>query len=94
MAGNVLEKYVNEGITYTVDMSGVATLASGDTIASVSSVTPNPSGLTVSNISTDNVSKVQFKASGGTSGTTYDITVTVATAGGDSIEGHVSLYVR
>jgi len=90
---DTLIKQPGESILYDMDMRGVGRLASGDTIASVTSVTADIAGLTINNNSHNSAALVQFRAAGGTDGTTYKVTATVTTTNGDTLEGEGKILV-
>jgi hypothetical protein len=90
---DTLIKQPAESILYDIEMKWLGRLSSGDAITSVSSVTAEPNDLTISDISHDFASIVQFRASGGTDGTTYKVTATVLTAGGDTLQGEGQIKV-
>lgn len=87
---NTLIKDPDESKVYEVDFS--AHLASGETLSSPV-VASTPSGLTVGSPSISG-SSVQFRLSGGTSGTTYTIDVTVSTSASNALNGCVRLLVQ
>lgn len=90
---DTLIKQPGESILYDMDMKWLGRLSSGDTIASVSGVVAEPNDLTISNVSHNSASLVQFRASGGTDGTTYKVTATVVTANGDTLQGEGQIKV-
>jgi len=90
---DTLIKQPGESILYDMEMKWLGRLSSGDTIASVSSVTAAPNDLTISNVSHNSASMVQFRASGGVDGTAYKVTVTVKTTGGDTLQGEGQIKV-
>lgn len=86
-----LEKQPTESLLY--DMDFVGRLEDGETLTAVSAVTGSPSGLTIGTASYSGT-RAQFRISGGTSGTTYKITVTVTTSASNTLEGEGNLFVR
>ncbi len=87
---NILTKQPAEVTIYSMDFEDL--LRSGDSIASVTSVTATPSGLTLGTASITGT-EVQFSISSGTDGTWYAVEVVIATLGGDTLEGDGYLYV-
>jgi len=90
---DTLIKQPSESILYDMDMTGVGRLSSGDTIASITSVTADIAGLTISNTSHNSAALVQFRAAGGTDGTTYKVAAIVTTNNGDTLEGEGRILV-
>lgn len=79
--------------TRKFDLSFASLLATDETISSVSSTDVSPSGLTVdSAAATGQV--VQFTLSGGVAGTVYEVSVTVVSSNGQTLEGSVRASVR
>jgi len=83
-------KQPTEILTYAMDF--VDLLCSGDDLASVTSITSSPTGLTISAGSISGT-EVQFNISGGTDDTTYHIEVIVVTTGAETLEGDGYLFV-
>lgn len=91
MGINTPVKDPDESKLYTVDFSDV--LATGETLLGTPTVTPNPSGLTITAATiTDSV--VQFRAAGGTSGTFYAIDVIIGTSTSSTLNASVNLVVQ
>lgn len=96
VAKEQLEKQPSEIITYAMDFSELLDaneLSTTEALASVTSVTASPSGLTLGSgsISGD---RVTFSVSGGTDGTTYRIEVTVTTSTGNTRVADGMLVVK
>ena len=87
--------------TYLMDLSQLPEIVSGDTVASVTSVTvatstpgASPSDLTLSNEAVASGSKgAQVEISGGLDGATYQISFEVLTTNGYTLVGIGYLYV-
>jgi hypothetical protein len=79
----------DDSLDYAIDMAQQMTL-DGDTIASV--VWSVPTGLT-EGASTVTTTKVSVVLSGGTAGSSYDITGTITTAGGRVYERSFTVEV-
>jgi hypothetical protein len=77
----IRQKYAPESRTYTWDFSARKEAQQGDRIATLNSLTCTPAGLTLGaqNVYATYVSCV---LSGGTSGTSYNLTAVVTTQGG------------
>lgn len=86
----ILEK--QSGEARTVGMDFVNLLDSGETIASVSSVTSTPDGLTVGSGSISGT-KVLVTVSGGSAGTTYRFDFTVVTSASQTLIADGKLLV-
>lgn len=88
-----LIKQPNESRLYSMDFS--ANLASGETISSITSVTPEPTGPTISSeaVSSDGKS-ANFRIAGGTDGESYKITVIVVTSSSNTLEDEGILLVK
>ena len=92
----VLTKQPYEERVLEIDLVDV--LASGDTVASVTSlaaavVSPGVGAVTITSPVASGT-KVQGKYTGGTDTENYRITLRVATTNGDKVEGDAMLYVR
>jgi len=86
-----LVKQPTETRAYAIDF--VNLLASGDSLASVTSgPTSTPTGLTFGSTAISGT-QVQFTIAGGTAGTSYRVEVIVTTANGEIIEGDGDLIV-
>lgn len=68
-------------------------LDEGDEVSSVLSCAAEPAGLTVTPVLASE-SRVRIWSEGGSDGTTYKITVTVLTAGGEIFEDELTCKVR
>jgi hypothetical protein len=80
------------GESKLVNMEFAADLLAGETLTGTPSISPSPSGLTVT-LPITSGTKAQAKFSGGTPGTTYLISVTVQTNNGQTYEGIWDLLV-
>ncbi len=89
----VLTKYAAEARQYILDFSQMPEIVGGDTLASVTSVTATPSGLTVGTGSISGAT-VLVELSGGTSGTLYSVEAVVATTAGWVLAGVGQLSVQ
>lgn len=87
-----LVKQTSESRMYKMDFR--RSLASGDSIASVSSVVSTPATVTIGSSFVSGGNVVEFRVSGGVSGESYNISVVVVTVGGDTIEGDGLLIVE
>lgn len=90
-SANTLIKDPDESQLYSVDF--VNLLASGESLSTVSSVTSSPSDLTISG-ETISGTKVVFRAAAGSSGSIYDIIVTVTTSNSNTKQDCVKLLVQ
>jgi len=90
---DTLIKQPGESILYDMDMKYLGRLSAGDTLSAVTSVVVVPGDMTISNVAHDAASTVQFRASGGVDGTTYKVTATAATTGGDTLQGDGQISV-
>lgn len=86
------DKQPTEARDWNFDYSQFLADKGADTIASVA-VTVAPSGLSIYNVSHLN-GVVNFFASGGVSGTTYQVTCRVTTTGGRVEEGDAKIKVK
>jgi len=90
---STLSKYAAESRTYTFDFSQRdEIIISGDTISSINSVTVSPSGLTIGSTSISGKG-VNAVISGGTSGSTYNLTCLITTSSGAILECQGTLLV-
>lgn len=90
IAADTCVKQPSESRGYSINF--VNLLASGDSLASVISVSASPAGLTLGSASTSGTS-VQFTISGGAAGVSYRIEAIVTTTLGETIEGDGVLVV-
>lgn len=91
---NELEKSPGDVRRFAMDFSSLPELASG-TIASITSITASPDGLTLSSQQIDSGSKsVSCIISGGVNGKPYNVTFKVVTSGGQTLERTGTLYVK
>ena len=95
----VLKKQPWENRLYTIPFS--QELRTGDTVASVTSVTATGMGLvtgalalTIASAPASDDGNVQPRISAGTSGEHYKVTARVVTTNGDNLEVDVMLYVE
>ena len=78
-APEILIKQPSEVVTFSMDFTNL--LASGETLSSVTSVTPTPTGPTISGeVVNGAATGVDFSISGGTDGASYRIEATVVTS--------------
>lgn len=88
MAGTSLKKFKNESRLYDFDFSAQTEIAAGQTIASVTSITSTPFGLTLgSSVIAPAKKIVQVRISGGVVGIKYDLRCTVLTDQDNILEG-------
>ncbi len=86
-----LTKQPTESRVYTMDFSN--NMDDAESLASVTSVTSAPTGLTVGTATA--IGKlVAFRLSSGTSNTSYKITVVTVTSMGNTLEGQGFLMVK
>ena len=85
-----LTKQPNESKVYSFSFDGQ--LRTGDTIASVTSITSDIAGLTIGAASHDSDEIAQARISGGTSEVLYHLTCIVTTTLGDTLETDGDLY--
>lgn len=93
---DVIRKQPSESLLLDLPLADV--MRSGDTIASVTSVTaavvaPGTGTVTVSG-ATFSGSTVQARFASGTAGENYKVTAKATTTGGDTVEADAMLYVR
>ena len=79
-----------EKLSYTVDYSEA--LTEGDNIDSVFAVV-YPAGLTVTDVGAFDP-RVKFWVTGGTSGTSYKVTLTVTTADGRVLQDEITFKIK
>ena len=91
MSDEILSKQPGEARLYDIDFAPL--LASGDTIASVTSVTTAQVGLTIA-LPSFASPLVQVRISSGTDGTLYKITAIIVTTDGDTLETDVFLRLE
>lgn len=87
-----LIKQPSDDRIYTMDFA--ALLASSETINGVTSVTAEPTGISIDGVATFGGTMAQQRISGGTSGITYKVTFIVTTTEGNILEGEGFLVVR
>jgi len=87
-----LQKYPSELRTFSFAFSAFSEIVSGDTIASIDSITASPTGLTLGSQSISG-STVRVVISGGTEGATYTVNCLVTTSSGAKIEGQGLLFI-
>jgi hypothetical protein len=91
MSTTTKTKQPAESKQYAIDFANL--LADGDSIASITSVTGTPTGLTIEDEAIAGTT-VTFTISGGTDGTTYAVEALVATTDGEILEGDGWLKVE
>jgi hypothetical protein len=91
MATAILRKQPAESRVYSIDF--VNLLKTGDSLATVTSVTATPAGLAVGTGTIDGTT-VQFTLSSGTHGVQYYVEAVVATTLGEVLEGDGRIFVR
>lgn len=91
MSSETLVKQPAESRLFSMDFSPL--LASGETLASVVSVTGLPVGLTIGAASYSG-QVASARISGGTTGTRYKITFLVTTSAGNTVESEGVLQVK
>lgn len=79
-----------ERLSYSIDYADA--LTAGDNVSSAT-VSISPSGLTVNNVSVIDP-RVRFWVSGGTSGVTYKVTLTINTADGRIFQDEISFKIK
>lgn len=85
-------KQPSETRTFTLDFTDV--LDTGDTIASITSVTGTPTGLTIGSEAIDSTAHmITFEIAGGTDATTYALEAIIVTTNGETIEKDANLFV-
>lgn len=83
-----LQKLVGESRLYDFDFTDQAEIEGGETLTGTPTVTATPAGLTLGSPVIGGASKkVQVRISAGTANTTYSLTCTVATSGGNTLQG-------
>ena len=90
MSSTVYIKQPSETKEYAIDFANL--LATGDSLAAVTSVTGTPSGLTITGESIVGTT-VAFTVAGGADGVTYTIEVIATTTNGETLEGDGYLVV-